>query len=181
LEDKDLINLNDYHVTGVRGVKKPKKIMVFKLEKQCVHSVETIEVQARVQKYVKVAVFNKVIQKGITIQKGDWEWQEKNADSLMNDAITDEKDLNGKRGKKAFSKGEVITAHALEKSPDIQSGQKVVILVYGRGVTLSLEGVSQEEGNIQDWISLKPENSNQVIKAQVVETNVAQIVLSRRR
>jgi len=180
----DLENLDryvSYRVTGVEGTRKPKKIMVFHLTSEGEDTNKVFTIRTRVVKYIRVPVTNKIIRKGIAIKRNDWNWEERNSESLVKDVIRNESDLKSKRAKKVLTRGEVITAHALEKIPDVKKGQKMTLRVYGSGVVLSTDAISIEEGNIEDWVKLRAQNSGQIIKAMIVSSDLARIVLPQRR
>ncbi|MCD4813449.1 flagellar basal body P-ring formation chaperone FlgA [bacterium] len=167
-------------VVALVGLKKPKKIMVFKVVPKMGNTLVYRKITVRVFKYVKVPITNKVIRNRVTIDGKDWRFEERDADLLSKDVIKNSEELRNKRSKKILSINEVLTRHAIEKIPDITQGKEITLRVVGYGIILSTDAVSMEEGNISEWIKLKQQYNGQVVKARIIGPSEAQIHLARR-
>lgn len=163
-------------VQGVVGVAKPKKIMTFVVGQ----AGRTCRVKARMAGFKKVMVARHVIQKAQVPHPKDWDWEERLLDVLPRDSLEQEKDLAGKRTKKVLTRGEVLTAHALEVRPAVMPGQRLTLEVYDQGIVIKTDVTSLEEGAIGDWIKLKNCRNGRQLSGKVVAPYLTQIVLNRR-
>ncbi|MEW6517287.1 MAG: flagellar basal body P-ring formation chaperone FlgA [candidate division FCPU426 bacterium] len=168
----------DWSQWTVNGEPRPKKIMRFTLAGP---AGQTVWVQVRAVRFVRVAAARQVIRRGQTLQTGDWRWEERSAEYAPQDSIREEEALAGQRAVKVLARGEIITRHALEPVPDVLKGQALILRIVGQGVVLNAEAQSLGEGRLGEWIAVKPLASGQTIRAQVLGPELAQIALTPRQ
>jgi flagella basal body P-ring formation protein FlgA len=180
LEGKEALQdlkLSELKIEGITS-EKPKKVMIFKVILNGITK-QRLEIKVRAIKYIRVMVANGLIRTGSKLNN-QWHWEERDKEALAGDALRDEKEIDGKRTRKVLTRNEVITAHSLEKEPLVITGSKIALNVVGAGVVLTTDAVCLEEGFSGSWIKCKPCGSDQVIKAMILNSQVAQIVLTKR-
>lgn len=173
----------NYYVKGIKGLKKPKKVMSFVVatnEEDDENNSEIVVVKARVVRFTKVAVARHIIRRGMLLKKKDWHVVERNAAQVPYDVILDFKILENKRTKKVLARNEVLTRHALEKRPDVATGKRLTLQVCGDGIIIKTDVTSMKEGNIGDVLEFKNCLNGQVLRGELVSTDLARIQLNRR-
>ena len=155
---------------------KPKKIMDIQIRKISDNQIVSLKIQAR--RLVKTVVASELIKAGSEVGAA-WHWEERDLDLLPSDSLRSPDELTGKRTRKIFTMNEVICSHALEPEPAVKSGSNVTLRVIGDGVVISTDAVALEDGQPGDWIKCKCAGA-QILKAEVKDSQSAQIVLSKR-
>jgi len=132
---------------------------------------------------VSVKVFEKVLISTNSVTKKNritqYEFALKDVTYLIGREIffTDAQIIERYRASKYISKGEIITASDLEQIPIIKENQLVQVRAKYNGILAEYEGISKQEGNLQEIIEIQNPKSKAIFLAKIVNAQQVEVVL----
>lgn len=97
--------------------------------------------------------------------------------SLIQDAIVDINLLEGQQASHFLPIGKILINRDLKKTPEIKSGQMIMLDIINGNVQLKYQCVAKDSGYIGNIIRCQNPESKQLFKATVTGKNKAEIVL----
>jgi flagella basal body P-ring formation protein FlgA len=76
----------------------------------------------------------------------------------------------------ALTKGDVLLLDNVRPVPAVIGGRKVSILVTEGGVRLQMQGIARQDGEIGDYVQIKPLHGDQLIKVRVIGKQLVEVI-----
>jgi flagella basal body P-ring formation protein FlgA len=117
---------------------------------------------------IEVAVLNRSLARGETVQAADLTLERRARESVPGDAQADGLALAGQVARRSLAAGSIIRAGDLAKPEIIARGDAVTVVYEMPGLVLTLRGRANEAGALGDMISVTNPQSKKVLHGQVV-------------
>jgi flagella basal body P-ring formation protein FlgA len=128
----------------------------------------SLRVAGALVELVEVAVLNRTLNRGETVQAADIAVERRARETVSQDIQTDASDLVGRVARRALSAGSTIRIGDLTRPEIVARGDMVTIVYEIPGMTLTLRGRANEGGSQGDTIAVANPQSKRVLQAQVV-------------
>jgi flagella basal body P-ring formation protein FlgA len=116
---------------------------------------------------VEVAVLNRSLRRGETIEAGDISVERRPRGSVPADAQKDATQFIGREARRALGAGSLVRQGDLIRPELVARGDLVTIVYQGPGLMLTLRGRATESGALGDTISVVNQQSKRVLQASV--------------
>ena len=117
---------------------------------------------------VEVAVLNRPLARGETVQAGDLALERRVRESVPSDAQMDGPALAGRVARRPLGAGSVVRAGDLAKPEIVARGDLVAVIYEAPGITLTMRGRAMEAGAQGDAIAVVNPQSKRTLQATVV-------------
>jgi len=125
-------------------------------------------VAGAVSELVEVAVLNRAIARGETVQAGDLTLERRRRETLPADVSPDAPALAGRVARRVLAAGTVLRANDLAKPEIVARGEVVTVFYEIPGMTLTLRGKASEAGAQGDTIAVVNPQSKKTLQATVI-------------
>ena len=124
----------------------------------------------------KVIVAGRPLGKHHRITEDDIQVREMDMAGLSAKALTDERDVVGKRTRKAIAVNTVLRADMVELPPLVKRGDVVTVVAEGAGLRITVLGVVKERrGRKGEMILVENLDSNKAIYARVIDSKTVKV------
>jgi len=104
---------------------------------------------------------------GQALAPRDGQLSESNILAANCDPVLDPADLSGKRAKKTLRANEIVCAASLEPRPLVARGDEIIVRYVGANVSLTIDGVAQNDGRAGDSLLVLNPHSHDLFRAVV--------------
>ena len=160
----------DYRLTRIT----PRIILPLRAKKDGVE-VKRTTIYALVEVYKDVVVAKQKIKKGAVFTQKDLMIKEADVSLYPNKYFADLNGLEGKISKSLIPQGSVIFSWMVKTKPLVKKGNRVRILVLTPEVQLEAQGFALEDGQLDEVIKIKRENSKRVLNAVVISSSEVEV------
>ncbi len=137
-------------------------------------AVESGQIRLKIRKFAEVLVTNGNMDRHETPTPDKFTLQRMDVTSLLEQPVGSLENVARLRLKRNLSKGQILTANALEPVPDIDVGREVSIICSNGLYTITASGVTMQPGSAGDMVRVRNKASGKIVIAKVVdETTVA--------
>jgi flagella basal body P-ring formation protein FlgA len=127
-----------------------------------------MRVAGAVSEFVDVAVLNRALARGETVQTADLSLERRPKDMLPADLPPDGPALAGRVARRALGPGAVLRSGDLAKPEIVARGEIVTVFYEIPGMTLTLRGKASEAGSLGDAIAVVNPQSKKTLQATVI-------------
>ena len=132
-------------------------------------------VSGRVLRMTRIPVPNRRMTADVVIGAEDIEWIDMRADRIGRDVITDAGDLIGRSPRRVLRAGRAVRANEVRRPIVVAKNNLVTIRLETPRMILSVRGRAMENGADGDTIRIMNIQSNSVINAMVVASNLVEV------
>ncbi len=132
--------------------------------------------QAKIKRIQSVAVLNSPVSVGDVLSERIISMQETDTLGLRAAAVDDVTDLLGMTFKKHLRPGAVLSRQHLEIALSVKRGDIVDILSGSGSIAVRAQGISLDDGHLNELIKVRNSTSKQIVQATVIKTGTVQIV-----
>ncbi|WP_046868317.1 flagellar basal body P-ring formation chaperone FlgA [Microvirga massiliensis] len=127
----------------------------------------SLRVAGALVEIVEVAVLNRSLRRGETVEAGDISVERRPRGSVPADAQEDATQLIGREARRALSAGSLVRQGDLIRPELVARGDLVTIVYQGPGLMLTLRGRATQSGALGDTISVVNQQSKKVLQVSV--------------
>jgi flagella basal body P-ring formation protein FlgA len=132
-------------------------------------------VRVRTEVLLDVALSTRALEKDSEIRKDDVKFESRWLTEIPVNAVTDLRDVLGKRITLNLRPNSEITKTMLKMFPLVRRGKMVRIILESGPLTVLTSGQSQEDGARDDLVRVKNLSSSKIIYARVVDDNTVKV------
>lgn len=135
----------------------------------------SILVQARIQKYLPVAVASRALGRNTRLTAGDFKMKKVDVTNLAGGYFESPDALQDMVMRRQVRSGTILTSSLVQPAILIKRGEKVIILAETGTIRVRMEGKALQNGTKGELIEVKNLSSQQVIEAIVVAPGQVQV------
>ncbi|HVP06720.1 MAG TPA: flagellar basal body P-ring formation chaperone FlgA [Candidatus Acidoferrum sp.] len=132
-------------------------------------AVESGQIKLKIRKFAEVLVANGTVDRHETPSPEKFTLQRMDVTSLLEQPVGSLENVARLRLKRNLSKGQILTANAVEPVPDIDVGREVSIICSNGLYTVTAAGVSMQPGSAGDLVRVRNKASGKIVIAKVVD------------
>jgi flagella basal body P-ring formation protein FlgA len=136
---------------------------------------ESGEVRLKIQKFAEVLVAAGNVERHDKPSPDNFTLQRMDVTSLYEQPVESLEKVARLRLKRNLSKGQILTANALEPVPDIEVGREVSIVCSNGVYTISAAGLSMQSGSAGDYVRVKNKASGKIVVAKVIDESTVAV------
>jgi len=122
-----------------------------------------------------VVVVRQTIQRGQAFDPGKLDMMSKDLSLLPANVVTSPAQLEGKVSKWTISPGTTLTMAMVDDLPLVRRGENVMLVITGKGVSVSVQGRAMADGKKGDTISVMNLSTRKEIPAKVVDVGRVEV------
>jgi len=131
---------------------------------------------AKIDYNIKVLTSTRSLPKNSVLTAKDLHITQHKLSNLVRGYYSNQSELNGLQTKRTLRKNQVISPYHLKKQDLIQSGDTILLIAQGAGISVSMKGRALNKGAKDDNIRVKNSRSGRIIEARVIRNGVAAVI-----
>jgi flagella basal body P-ring formation protein FlgA len=129
----------------------------------------------RIEVYKDVLVANRQIGKKESIGEKDLDLKTKEVSLYPAKYFTSKDEIIGKIAGSMIQKGMVILDWMVADEPVVSRGSQIKIIAKGENIVIETRGIALKDGQLNDLIPVRRENSREEFKARIIAPDVVEV------
>lgn len=139
-------------------------------------TVETGQVNLKIRKFADVLIALRPLDRHESLSPENTGVQWMDISSLFDQPVVSWQEVANRRLSRAFGKGQVLVAGAMEPIPDIEVGREVAIICTDGVITVSASGQALQKGSAGDYVKVKNKSSGKIVVGRVIDPTTVAIL-----